>query len=265
MSAVPHAAATSDAALILTERIGDHVLLVTMNRPDKRNAINIAASQQLAAVVARAEQDHSVRAVVLTGAGAQCFSAGADLEEIANGHGNEIAVGEAGMGGFIHAQRRKPWIAAVRGAALGGGMELALACDMIVAASNTQFALPEVSYGLLAAAGGVFRAVQQLPRAIAIELLTTGKPITAAQAQAYGMVNHVVADVDVLMRAIALAETVAANAPLAVMESLMIARQAGDHTETELRRMMMTAVKRLMHSSDAAEGLRAFQEKRAPV
>ncbi|WP_076593839.1 enoyl-CoA hydratase-related protein [Herminiimonas arsenitoxidans] len=254
----------TDQHLILTERVGRHVLLVTINRPDKRNAINVAASHRLAAVVREAELDDSVRAVVLTGAGGKCFSAGADLEDIANGRGNDIAIGNAGMGGFIHAQRRKPWIAAVRGAALGGGMEFALACDMVVAGESTLFGLPEVSYGLLAAAGGVFRAVRSLPRALAMELLLTAKPITATLAHTHGMINHVVADTEVLTRAILLAEAVAANAPLAVMESLAIARKAADNNEHELRAMMMAAGERLMQSTDLKEGLLAFQEKRTP-
>ncbi len=250
--------------LILTERVGPHVLLVTINRPAKRNAINVAASRMLASVVQLAEQDAAVRAVILAGAGNRCFSAGADLDDVAAGRGNDIAIGEAGLGSLIHVQRRKPWIAAVRGAALGGGMELALACDMIVAGEDAMFGLPEASRGLLAAAGGVYRAARCLPRAIAIELLVTGKPIPAIAAHAYGMINYLATDAGVLARAISLAESVAANAPLAVMESLAVGKRAVDLNDRELYAMMMEAAGRLMQSADAQEGMRAFREKRLP-
>ncbi|RJF91718.1 enoyl-CoA hydratase/isomerase family protein [Noviherbaspirillum saxi] len=250
--------------LVLTQRVDKHILVVILNRPEKRNAINIAASQALADIVQRAEQDDSVRVVVLTGAGGKCFSAGADLEDIAAGRGHEIAIGDAGMGGLMFVHRNKPWIAAVRGNALGGGMELALACDMIVAGQGAAFGLPEVRHGLIAAAGGVYRAVRSLPKALAIEMLTTGLPISAQRAHAHGMVNHVVGDDDVVACALRLADSIAANPPAAVGESLRIARCAADQDEDTLRTMMMDAATRLLGSDDTQESLRAFRAKQAP-
>lgn len=255
---------SSRDAPVLSHRVGEHILVITLNRPHKHNAINVAASRALAALVDQVEADETIRVAILTGAGTRSFCAGADLDDIAAGRGNALAIGERGMGGLMFAARSKSWIAAVRGIALGGGMEAALACDMIVAGASATFGLPETRHGLIAAAGGVFRAAQRLPRAVAIEMLATGLPISAQQAQAHGMVNHVVADDAVLDRALALAGSIVVNAPLAVRESLRIARNAGAFDEESLRAMMDQAVGRLLKTEDLQEGLRAFVEKRAP-
>ncbi|MES2756544.1 MAG: enoyl-CoA hydratase-related protein [Pseudomonadota bacterium] len=248
---------------VLTEMIGPHVLLVTLNRPHKRNAIDVAAARALAASVRRVEQDDDIRVAILTGAGA-CFCAGADLGDIAAGHGDQLSVDGNGLGGFVHAPRTKPWIAAVRGMALGGGLELALACELLVSSDDAVMVLPEVRRGLLAAAGGVYRAPLALPRALALEMLLTGAPMAASRAHAHGMVNYMVPDGDVLSCAIALAETVAANAPLAVRASLAIARAASNAGETGLRAQMEAAIAQLGASDDAREGVAAFVDKRAP-
>lgn len=249
---------------VLTEMIGAHVLLVTLNRPHKRNAIDVAAARALAASVCLAERDDNVRVAILTGAGASCFCAGADLADIAAGRGDQLSVGGNGLGGFVHAPRTKPWIAAVRGMALGGGLELAMACDLLVAADDAVLVLPEVRRGLLAAAGGVYRAPLALPRALALEMLLTGAPLAARRAHAHGMVNYLVPDAEVLACATALAHTVAANAPLAVRASLAIARAAHHAGEPELRARMEAAIAQLGASDDAREGVAAFAEKRAP-
>ncbi|MES2258534.1 MAG: enoyl-CoA hydratase-related protein [Pseudomonadota bacterium] len=256
--------ASGAASPVLAERIGEHVLLVTLNRPHKGNAIDVATAQALAAVVERVERDGEIRVAVLTGAGSRCFCAGADLDDIAAGRGDGLSIGEAGLGGFIHAHKTKPWIAALRGMALGGGLELALACDMRVAADDAVLGLPEVRRGLLAGAGGVYRIARALPRALALEMLATGAPISAARAHALGLVNHVLASENVLARALELAELVAANAPLAVQASLAIARDAADLSEAELRPRMDDALLRLAASADAREGLLAFAQKRPP-
>ncbi|MES3021839.1 MAG: enoyl-CoA hydratase-related protein [Pseudomonadota bacterium] len=249
---------------VLTQMIGEHVLLVTLNRPTKRNAINVAAARALAAAVRLVEFDDHIRVAVLTGAGAECFCAGADLEDIAAGRGGQLAVDGNGLGGLVHARRTKPWIAAVRGMALGGGLELAMACDMLVAAADAMLVLPEVRRGLLAAAGGVYRAPLALPRALALEMLITGAPMSAKRAHAHGMVNYLVPDDEVLACATALAETIAANAPLAVRASLAIARAAHHASERELRAQMEAACDQLGASDDAREGVAAFVEKRPP-
>lgn len=249
---------------VLEQRIGPHVLLVTLNRPEKRNALDVRMSHALGDMVRRSERDETIRAVVLTGAGDKCFCAGADLADIAAGRGADIAVGNAGLGGLVFAERSKPWIAAVRGLALGGGMELALACDMIVAADDAAFGLPEVKRGLIAAAGGVFRIARCLPRSLALELLSTGEPISASAAHSHGMVNRLVPGDEAVACAIGLAEKIASNSPAAVRESLAIARIANEQGETELRALMDLACERVVTSEDAMEGMKAFLEGRAP-
>lgn len=250
---------------VLYEEIDGCIALITLNRPEKRNAIDISVSRALAAHVERTESDPAIRVVILHGTGTTAFSAGADLDDIAAGNGDQIAAHAAGMGGLIHTQRRKPWIAAVHGIALGGGTELALACDMIVAGENTSFCLPEVKRGMIAGAAGAYRLVRRIAPAIAMELLLTGNRLDANRAATLGLVNRVVADDEVLKQALALARQIADNAPLAVSETLLIARQAFDLAEPELRAQSNEASKRLAQSEDMQIGVRAFQDKRKPV
>jgi len=161
--------------------------------------------------------------------------------------------------------RAKPWIAAVRGQALGGGFELALASELIVAADDSQFGLPEVKRGILAAAGGAARLPRVLPRNLAARAILTGEPIDATTLHRHGVVNELAPADEVIERAVALARTVAVNAPLAVIESLAILRASPDSTDAELARLSMEAGARLMGTQDAIEGGRAFMEKRAPL
>ncbi|BCX67900.1 enoyl-CoA hydratase-related protein [Pseudomonas izuensis] len=240
------------------------IALITLNRPNKRNAINVSVSRTLARLVEKTEANPDIRVVVLTGSGPLAFCAGADLGDIASGIGEQIADNQSGMCGLIHAERRKPWIAAVRGAALGGGTELALACDMIIAGNNASFTLPEVKRGLIAGAGGIYRLIRRIPPAIAMELLLTGNRLEAERAKALGLVNQTVDDEQVLERALELARHIAGNAPLAVQETLQIARQALALGEAQLRLDVEAAGKRLQTSEDVQIGVRAFQEKRTP-
>lgn len=242
-----------------------HVALVTINRPEVRNAINGAVAEGLEAAVRRVEEDRDLRVAILTSSGTQAFSAGADLAEVAAGRGRELSRPGSGFAGFVQADRVKPWIAAVRGAALGGGLELCLACDMIVAARSARFGLPEVKRGLFAGAGGVLRLPRAVPRAVAFEMIASGEPLDANRALAFGLVNHVVDDDAVLDDALDLATRIAANAPLAVTESLRIARAADDLDEAGLWAMNKQVAATIMRSKDAKEGPRAFVEKRAPV
>jgi enoyl-CoA hydratase/carnithine racemase len=248
---------------VLYQEIDGNIAVITLNRPAKRNAINVSASRALADHVERTEANRAIRAVILSAEGA-VFSAGADLDDIAAGIGEQIADHPDGMGGLVHARRRKPWIAAVKGPALGGGAELAMACDIIIASNNASFTLPEVKRGMIAGAGGIYRLARRLPTALAIELMLTGNQLTAERAAALGMVNHLVADEEVLHHALALARQIAANAPLAVSETLLIARQAYDLSEEELRARTDDASQRLAISEDMMIGVRAFQEKRKP-
>lgn len=250
---------------ILFDRTLPHVALVTINRPDARNAINGAVAQGLGRIVAETEADDAIRCVVLTGAGDRAFCAGADLREIAAGRVRELLTREGGFAGFVRAQRTKPWIAAADGPALAGGTEILLACDMAVISDAATMGLPEVKRGLAALAGGLYRLPRALPRALALELIATGDPITAERALAYGLVNRVVPKGEALAAALALAARIAANAPVAVRESLIVARRAFDLAEDELESASAAMGKRLALTEDYKEGPRAFIEKRDPV
>ncbi len=252
----------------LTERRGD-VLVITINRPEARNAVNGAVSTAVGDALELAQNDAAVRAVVITGAGDKSFCAGADLKAISRRENlYHPDHGEWGFAGYVHHFIDKPTIAAVNGTALGGGTELALASDLVVACDSATFGLPEVKVGLFAAAGGVFRIVHQLPRKIALEMVLTGEPISAAEAAKWGLINQVVADGTVLEAALALAERVTVNAPLSVQASKRIAYGADDGVIPDeepgwARTQREFGV--LLKSEDAKEGPLAFAEKRPPV
>jgi enoyl-CoA hydratase/carnithine racemase len=241
-----------------------HVALVTLNRPEARNAISHRVAVTLAGIVADTEADPQVRCVVLTGAGQQAFCAGADLKEVAAGGLEALSTPGNGFAGFVVAARTKPWIAAVHGFTLAGGFEIALACDMIIAADNTVFSLPEVTRGLIAAAGGMYRLPRRMPRALAFELIATGQRIDVQRAATFGLVNRVLARAETIASALELASTIAANAPVAVRTSLGIARQADDLDDASLYRLSIEAQEQIMQTEDFQEGPRAFVEKRAP-
>jgi enoyl-CoA hydratase len=247
------------------EKLPDHIALVTINRPEARNAVNGDVAQGLEAAILATDADDDVWVVVLTGAGPDAFCAGADLKAVSTGRGHELRTDRGGFAGFVHAPKKKPWIAAVNAAALAGGCEIALACDLIVAAPAARFGLPEVKRGLIASAGGLYRLPRALPPALAREMILTGEPIDAARAHALGMVNMLAPDAAGLLDAAkALAARITVNAPVAVRESLAVARQAFDQTDVELRRLSEEAQVRNMQSEDFKEGPRAFIEKRAP-
>lgn len=257
---------TEPAALV--ERRGN-VSVITINRPDARNAVNGAVSTGVGDALAAADNDPEVWAVVITGAGDKSFCAGADLKAISRGENlYHPDHGEWGFAGYVHHFIDKPTIAAVNGTALGGGSEIAMASDLIVADERATFGLPEVKRGLIAAAGGVFRVVDHLPRKIAFELLFTGDPISAADAQKWGMINHVVPDGTALDAALALAERITVNAPLSVQASKRVAYGVDDGviTDEEPKWARMSGeVKALFKSEDAREGPLAFAQKRQPV
>jgi enoyl-CoA hydratase/carnithine racemase len=253
------------AEAVLYDRPAPHVAVVTLNRPAARNAISTAMTAGIEALVDEIEADPEIRVAILAAAPGKAFCAGADLAEVAAGRGPSLVSARHGFAGFVYAERRKPWIAAVHGFVLGGGLELALACDMILAAESATFGLPEPKRGILAGAGGVYRLARAIPRGIALEMLATGASIDAARARELGLVNRIVAEERLRDEAIALAEAIAANAPLAVRESLAIGRVAGERDERELRALLAGAIERVMAAEDASEGPRAFIEKRAPV
>lgn len=250
-----------------TER-RDHVLLVTLDRPEARNAVNGEVSTLLGQALHDADTDPEIRVVVLTGSGEKSFSAGADLKAISRGEDIFPAENrEWGFAGMMQHPVSVPVIAAVNGTALGGGCEIALASDLVVAAEHALFGLPEVRRGLIAAAGGAFRLPAQLPHRVAMEMLLTGEPISAERALELHLVNRVVPADELLDAALELAGVIAANAPLSVQATKRVALGVSDgarpgedalweHSDAE----MMT----VMSSEDAAEGPMAFAEKRAP-
>jgi len=257
-----------EALAALTERRGN-VAIITINRPNARNAVNGAVSTAVGDALHQAQQDPDVWAVVVTGAGDKSFCAGADLKAISRRENIfHPQHPEWGFAGYVSHFIDKPTIAAVNGTALGGGTELALASDLVVARESAKFGLPEVKRGLIAAAGSVFRIVDQLPRKVAMQLLLTGEPITAAEALEWGLINQVVSDGPVLDAALALAERITVNAPLAVQASKRVAVGVDDGTITGDQpgwSRTMREIGSLMKSEDAREGPLAFAEKRQPV
>ena len=246
-----------------------NVLLITINRPEARNAVNGAVSTAVGDLLQQAQDDADVWAVVITGSGDKSFCAGADLKAIYKRENLfHPQHPEWGFAGYVRHFIDKPTIAAVNGTALGGGTELALASDLVVAEESAKFGLPEVKRGLVAAAGGVFRIVEQLPRKVAMQLLFTGEPITAAEALKWGLINDVVPDGTVVDAALALAQRITVNAPLAVQASKRVAVGVDDGTITADEAgwtRTMREIGPLMKSEDAKEGPLAFAEKREPV
>ena len=242
----------------------DHIALVTLNRPEARNAVSPEVSQAMAAVLDEIEADAELRAVVLTGRG-EVFSAGADLKVVAQGRANDIARGKGGFAGIVTRDFPKPIIAAVNGAALAGGFEIVLSCDLVVAADTARFGIPEVKRGLMAAAGGLIRLPKRVPLAMALELAMTGDPIDAQRALQLGLVNRVVPAADVVAEAITLAERIGENSPIAVRNSRQLVREAAELTEAEGWTRTLELMMPVFESGDSVEGATAFAEKRPPV
>ncbi|WP_326687022.1 MULTISPECIES: enoyl-CoA hydratase-related protein [unclassified Streptomyces] len=249
--------------------VQDGVLVITLDRP-KANAIDAATSQALYEGFDRLREDGTLRAAVVTGAGERFFSAGWDLKAAAGGEAIDADHGPGGFAGLTELfDLDKPVIAAVNGLALGGGFELALAADLIVAEAHAEFALPEVKVGMIADSGGVLRLPRRLPRAVATELLLTGRRLDAVEAARWGLVNQVVDGPDTaLERALTLAHTIREGAPLAVAavkEVLRATEQLGvEDAYATMRNTNLPRYRAMLTSTDAQEGPRAFAEKRAP-
>src|SRR3954454_13397998 len=250
-------------ALVEFEQRG-HIALLTLNRPEARNAISPEVSQAMAGLLDAIEADDELRAVVLTGAG-DVFSAGADLKVVAQGRGMDIARAKGGFAGVVNRDFPKPLIAAVNGPALAGGCEIVLSCDLVVAADSARFGIPEVQRGLMAAAGGLIRLPKRVPLAVALELAMTGDPIDADRALQLGLVNRVVPAGHVVAEAIALADRIGENSPIAVRSSRQLVREAGELSEAEGWARTFELMMPVFESGDAVEGATAFAEKRQPV
>lgn len=242
----------------------DHVAIITLNRPEARNAVNGEVAALMEQHLDSYEDDDALWCAVLTANGPS-FCAGADLKEVAAGNGAALSTKRGGFAGLVKRRRRKPLIAAISGAALAGGTEVSLACDMIVCSQETVFGLPEVKRSLVAAAGGLFRLPRALGQATAMEAILTGDPLPASRAYELGMVNKVVPADEVMDAALALAARVCANAPLAVQASCRIASRAFVDDDDALWRAGNEEFAVIAQSEDFKEGPKAFIEKRAPV
>jgi enoyl-CoA hydratase len=246
---------------VLTERDGA-ILVITLNRPKARNAVNSALARGLAAAVDTLDGDPELAVGVLTGAGGS-FCSGMDLKAFLQG---EVpTVDGRGFAGITIVPPEKPVVAAVEGYALAGGCEIALACDLIVAARDAKFGLPETKRSLVAGAGGLLRLPQRIPRAIAMEYALTGEFFSAEDAKAWGLVNRLTDPGEALAGALELARKITQSGPLAVRATKKIVRDGGDWPADERWARQEEIMRPVMTSADAREGALAFAEKRAPV
>ncbi|MDP9820784.1 crotonase/enoyl-CoA hydratase family protein [Nocardioides massiliensis] len=241
----------------------DGLLVMTINRPHRRNAIDLPTANALAAALDELDDDPTLHAGVLTGAGG-FFSSGMDLKAFAETGERPITRSRGGLG-IVGRPPRKPVVAAVDGHVLGGGFEIALACDLIVSGSEARFALPEVKRGLIAAGGGAIRLSQRLPHHVAMEMLLIGEPLAASRALELGLVNRLVPSDQVRSMALELAHAIAGNAPLAVAATKQIVAKSRTLEFDEAYRRQEEIAAPVRASNDAQEGARAFAEKRPPV
>lgn len=248
----------ADVEVTFENRIG----VITINRPAARNAVNRAVAEGIAAAMEEIEARPDIAVAILTGAGGS-FCAGMDLKAFLNGE--PVRVGQRGFGGLTQAKIAKPLIAAVEGYALAGGFELALACDMIVAAEDAKFGLPEVKRGLVANAGGLLRLPRQISRQIATEMILSGELVDARYLERYGLINRLTRPGEALATAEHLARSIAANGPLAIRAARQVLAESQDWTTDDMFERQAEITGPIFKSADAREGAAAFAEKRAPV
>jgi enoyl-CoA hydratase len=242
--------------------IQGEVAVITINRPEVRNAVDRETSLAVADAIRRIDSDPALRVAVLTGAGGN-FCAGMDLKAFLRGE--VIRLPELGFAGMTQARLCKPYIAAVEGYALGGGFEIALACDLVVAAESAKFGLSEVKRGLVANAGGLVRLPRQLPIKIATEIVLTGETVPASVLATHGVVNRIVPSGQAFDAAIQLARTIAANGPMAIAVSRRVLNDSVDWPLEELFTRQFELTAPVFASADAREGAAAFTERRTPV
>jgi enoyl-CoA hydratase len=252
---------TDPEPAVLTER-RDRVLVITINRPDQRNAVNAAVAHGIAAALDQLDDDDALSIGVITGAG-KGFCSGMDLKAFVTGE--RPWAGDRGFAGITQRASAKPLIAAIEGFAVAGGLEVALACDLIVAARGARLGIPEVKRSLVAAGGGLLRLPRMLPRNIAMELALTGDPIEADRAYDLGLVNRLAEPGEALSTALELAKAIAQNGPLALAASKRILTESVDWPDAEFFERQQAITEPVMASADAREGATAFAEKRAPV
>jgi enoyl-CoA hydratase len=247
--------------VVLTER-RESVLLITLNRPDARNAVNLALAEGIAAALDELDDDPALSVGVLTGAG-KGFCAGMDLKAFVTGE--RPWAGDRGFAGIVRRGPVKPLIAAVEGFAVAGGLEVALACDLIVAARGAKLGIPEVKRSLVAAGGALLRLPRRIPYHLAMELALTGDPILAERAAELGLVNRLAEPGTAVEVALGLAGEIAVNAPLALVASKRILEEQWDWSATEMWDAQSAISESVFTSEDAREGSTAFAEKRSPV
>jgi enoyl-CoA hydratase len=260
-SDVPGAAPTGTDA-IRAERIGDHLLVIRIDRPHRRNAFDGATARAMEAAIDDYEADDTLRCAIVTGSDV-AFCSGQDL--IAAAHGDMGTSQKRGGFGIMAMPPTKPIIAAVEGHALAGGLELCLSCDLIVSSRTANMGIPEASRSLVAVGGGLFRLPKRIPYHLAMELALTGKPWPATRMAELGLVNRLTEPGEALAGAIALAHEILAAGPLATKASKQIVQRAYDWQDAEGWEKQMAFAGPVMKSEDMAEGLRAFAEKRDPV
>ena len=246
--------------VVLVER-RDGLQLITINRPDARNAVNRAVSDAVCAAMDELEATPELQLAIITGAGGT-FCAGMDLKAFVSGE--NVMSPDRGFCGVCSRPPRKPLIAAVEGWALAGGTEVALACDMVVAAEDAQFGIPEVKRGLVAGAGGLLRMPSKIPLNLAYELALTGDPLSAKAAHQIGMVNALTPKGGALDGALALAARITPNGPLALAATKQVLDFAAEHTIDEGWELQDKLLPTIFMSNDAREGATAFAEKRPP-
>lgn len=242
--------------------VQDTTLVITINRPQARNAVDLALAQAMSEAFAELDRRDDLRVGVLTGAGGN-FSSGMDLKAFLRGE-RPLIPGK-GFAGLNENPPAKPLVAAVEGYALAGGFEMVLACDLIVAADNAHFGLPEAKRGLVAGSGGMLRLPHRLPHHIAMECLLTGEPLTAKRAYDLGLVNRLVTPGEALAEALDLARAVAANGPLSLVTTKRVVRESPDWPVAEMFDRQREITAPVFTSADAREGAAAFAEKRKPV
>ena len=248
---------------VLIERPDERVAVIRLNRPEARNALNMATRQALAERFAELGEDETTRCIILTG-GEKIFAAGADLRDMVERTPVEMFARRSERLWKPIADCPKPVIAAVNGYALGGGCELAMHCDIVVAGEGASFGQPEVRVGIMPGAGGTQRLVRAVGKFRAMKILMTGEPVSARDALAMGLVSEVVADAEVFERALAIAQTIAKMPPLAIMQ-IKEAVLAGVDASLETALMLERKANQLLFATrDQKEGMRAFVEKRKP-
>jgi enoyl-CoA hydratase len=251
----------NDEPAVLTER-RDRVLLITINRPDQRNAVNAAVAQGIAAGLDELDGDPALSVGVITGAG-KGFCAGMDLKAFVAGERPHVE--GRGFAGIVERPAEKPLIAAVEGFAVAGGLEVALSCDLLVASRGAKLGVPEVKRSLVAAGGALLRLPRALPRNVAMELALTGEPITAERGHELGLVNRLTEPGGALDGALELAGAIAANGPLALAATKTVLARSGDWPDSEFFARQAEIIAPVMTSEDAREGSIAFAERRDPV